>query len=174
MAVVVAVVNSTRRYFSWKGCRLWPECALKLLSCRTKTRGRNFRYGFIRCSYGISSLMMRLTVQERMLLPPLNRSHIYIFPGSVRQVHPEMDAAISILLKSDHSAVVSAVSFLVSCPPASDMSSWLACSLARCSRSCSPLPSWAETCCPLYTSPLDTTSCTPSCPFPPWPSCEHA
>ncbi|CAE7842078.1 unnamed protein product, partial [Symbiodinium microadriaticum] len=43
---------------------------------------------------------------ERLLLPPLNRSHIYIFPGSVRQVHPEMDAAISILLKTDHLAVI--------------------------------------------------------------------
>lgn len=45
-------------------------------------------------------------LQERLLLPPLNRSHLYLFPGSARHVHPEMDTAISILLKTDKLAIV--------------------------------------------------------------------
>jgi len=47
-----------------------------------------------------------LKLQDRLLLPPLNRSHLYLFPGSVRYLHPEMDAAISILLKTDHLAII--------------------------------------------------------------------
>ena len=44
--------------------------------------------------------------QKFLLLPPQNRSNLYLFPGSVRQVHPEMDQAISILLKTDPLAII--------------------------------------------------------------------
>lgn len=44
--------------------------------------------------------------QKYLLLPPQNRSNLYLFPGSVRQFHPEMDLAISILLKTDPLAII--------------------------------------------------------------------
>ena len=44
--------------------------------------------------------------QKFLLLPPENRSHLYLFPGSVRQFHPEMDQAVSIILKTDPLAIV--------------------------------------------------------------------
>lgn len=44
--------------------------------------------------------------QKYLLLPPQNRSNLYLFPASLRQFHPEMDQAISILLKTDPLAIV--------------------------------------------------------------------
>lgn len=46
-------------------------------------------------------------LQERFLLP-LNRSHVYLFPGSVKNMHPEFDAALDVLLKTDPLAMVRA------------------------------------------------------------------
>ncbi len=47
-----------------------------------------------------------VTLQENFLLPPENQSHIYLFPGTVHQFHPEMDASISLLLRTDPKALV--------------------------------------------------------------------
>ena len=40
------------------------------------------------------------------LLPPSNSSHTYLVPCSVKQIHPEFDAALSILLKTDPMAMI--------------------------------------------------------------------
>ena len=42
----------------------------------------------------------------RHLLPLANESHIYHIPASVKNLHPEFDAAISIILKTDPKAIV--------------------------------------------------------------------
>lgn len=42
----------------------------------------------------------------RYLLPPLNASHLYLFSGSVRYLHPEFDSALGYLLKTDPKAIV--------------------------------------------------------------------
>jgi hypothetical protein len=45
-------------------------------------------------------------LELRYLLPPLNSSHVYLFSGSVRYMHPEFDAALGFLLKTDPKAIV--------------------------------------------------------------------
>lgn len=45
-------------------------------------------------------------LESRYLLPQLNSSHIYLFCGSVRYLHPEFDTALGYLLKTDPKAVV--------------------------------------------------------------------
>jgi hypothetical protein len=45
-------------------------------------------------------------LQSRYLFPPQNRTHIYIFPGSIRHLHPEFDSALSILLRTDPMVMV--------------------------------------------------------------------
>jgi hypothetical protein len=40
-------------------------------------------------------------LQSRYLFPPQNTTHMYIFPGTIRHLHPEFDSALSILLKTD-------------------------------------------------------------------------
>jgi hypothetical protein len=46
------------------------------------------------------------TLQSRYLFPPQNTTHIYIFPGTIRHLHPEFDSALSILLKTDPMVMV--------------------------------------------------------------------
>jgi len=45
-------------------------------------------------------------MRNRFRLPPLNESHVYLFPGSVRYLHPEFDRALEILLNTDSLAYV--------------------------------------------------------------------
>jgi hypothetical protein len=45
-------------------------------------------------------------LQERLLLPNLNMTHVYLFPGSVKHLHPEFDAALIYLLKTDPLAMI--------------------------------------------------------------------
>ena len=45
-------------------------------------------------------------LQERYLLPPANQVHLYLFPGSVRHMHPEFDAVLDVLLRTDPAALV--------------------------------------------------------------------
>ena len=45
-------------------------------------------------------------LSSNFLLPPKNSSHLYLIPCSVKQVHPEFDSALSILLQTDPQAVV--------------------------------------------------------------------
>lgn len=45
-------------------------------------------------------------LQERYLLPPENRTHLYLFPGAVRHLHPEFDETIAVLLRTDPIAIV--------------------------------------------------------------------
>ena len=45
-------------------------------------------------------------LEERYLLPPANQIHLYLFPGSIRHMHPEFDAVLDILLKTDPAALV--------------------------------------------------------------------
>ena len=45
-------------------------------------------------------------LQNMFLFPPANRTHVYVFPGTVRHLHPEFDAALSLLLRTDPVAVV--------------------------------------------------------------------
>ena len=45
-------------------------------------------------------------LQERYLLPPENRTHLYLFPASVRHLHPEFDGALAVLLRTDPFALV--------------------------------------------------------------------
>ena len=40
------------------------------------------------------------------MLPSLNMTHIYLFCGSVRYIHPEFDAALGFILKTDPKAVI--------------------------------------------------------------------
>ena len=48
----------------------------------------------------------RALLQTRYLLPANNQTHLYLFPGSVKHVHPEFDRAIDVILKTDPVAVV--------------------------------------------------------------------
>ena len=45
-------------------------------------------------------------MKDRFRIPPLNESNIYLFPGSVRHLHPEFDAALATLLKTDEKCYV--------------------------------------------------------------------
>ena len=45
-------------------------------------------------------------MKDRFRVPPLNESHVYLFPGSVRHMHPEFDVALSILLRTDQKSYV--------------------------------------------------------------------
>jgi len=45
-------------------------------------------------------------LQDRLLLPNLNMTHVYLFPGSVKHLHPEFDSALVYLLKTDPLAMV--------------------------------------------------------------------
>jgi hypothetical protein len=56
----------------------------------------------------LSQIDLWKVLQERYLLPPANSTHLYLFPGSVRHMHPEFDSALAILFKTDPNAVVSA------------------------------------------------------------------
>ncbi len=51
-------------------------------------------------------LFMWYCKQTRYLLPQRNETHLYLFAGSVRYLHPEFDAALSTLLRTDMKAVV--------------------------------------------------------------------
>ena len=46
------------------------------------------------------------TLETRYLLPPQNSSHIFLIPCSVKQIHPEFDAAIAVLLRTDPLAII--------------------------------------------------------------------
>jgi hypothetical protein len=45
-------------------------------------------------------------MEHQYFMPYLNQSHLYLFPGSVRHMHPEFDQALYVLLKTDPQAVV--------------------------------------------------------------------
>jgi len=45
-------------------------------------------------------------LEGRYLLPPANQVHLYLFPGSVRHMHPEFDAVLEVLLRTDPAALV--------------------------------------------------------------------
>jgi len=49
---------------------------------------------------------VRNLLQSRYLLPLNNQTHIYVFPGSVKHLHPEFDRAIDVILKTDPLAMV--------------------------------------------------------------------
>jgi hypothetical protein len=49
----------------------------------------------------VSQKVLWEILKTEYLLPANNFSHIYLFPGSVKHVHPEFDAAITLLLKTD-------------------------------------------------------------------------
>lgn len=49
---------------------------------------------------------VRSLLQSRYLLPLNNQTHIYVFPGSVKHLHPEFDRAIDVILKTDPLAMV--------------------------------------------------------------------
>ena len=40
-------------------------------------------------------------MKDRFRVPPLNESSVYLFPGSVRHLHPEFDTALATLLRTD-------------------------------------------------------------------------
>ena len=46
------------------------------------------------------------SLESRFLIPDMHEHHVYLFPGSVASVHPEFDAAIKLLLRTDPMAVV--------------------------------------------------------------------
>lgn len=45
-------------------------------------------------------------LQERFHFPQLNSTQLYLFPGSVKHLHPEFDAVLDILLRTDQNTVV--------------------------------------------------------------------
>ena len=45
-------------------------------------------------------------LQKKYLMPPASDVHLYLFPGSVRHMHPEFDAVLEVLLKRDAAAMV--------------------------------------------------------------------
>lgn len=45
-------------------------------------------------------------LQDRYLLPLLNSTHLYLFPGSVKHLHPEFDGALRLILDTDPYAMV--------------------------------------------------------------------
>ena len=49
---------------------------------------------------------LAMVMKDRFRLPPLNESNVYLFPGSVRHMHPEFDAALSYLLRTDSKSYV--------------------------------------------------------------------
>lgn len=53
-------------------------------------------------------------LNTKFLLKDANQSHIYMFPGTVKHLHPEFDSALAILLKTDPFALVS---HRLLCPP---------------------------------------------------------
>lgn len=54
----------------------------------------------------VSKDEVRNLLQSRYLLPLNNQTHIYVFPGSVKHLHPEFDRAIDVILKTDPLAMV--------------------------------------------------------------------
>lgn len=54
----------------------------------------------------VSKDEVRSILQSRYLLPVNNQTHIYVFPGSVKHLHPEFDRAIDVILKTDPLAMV--------------------------------------------------------------------
>lgn len=44
-------------------------------------------------------------------MPIGDRNHIYLFPGSVKHLHPEFDQAIEVILRTDPLAIVIFLSF---------------------------------------------------------------
>ena len=54
----------------------------------------------------VSKDEVRNLLQSRYLLPLNNQTHIYVFPGSVKHLHPEFDRAIDVILKTDPLAIV--------------------------------------------------------------------
>lgn len=54
----------------------------------------------------VSKDEVRSILQTRYLLPVNNQTHIYVFPGSVKHLHPEFDRAIDVILKTDPLAMV--------------------------------------------------------------------
>ena len=52
-------------------------------------------------------------LQTRYLFPSQNQTHLYIFPGGVRQLHPEFDSALSIMLKTDPLVMVNKIKNLL-------------------------------------------------------------
>jgi hypothetical protein len=49
---------------------------------------------------------IRALLQTRYLLPVNNQTHIYVFPGSVKHLHPEFDQVIDVILKTDPLALI--------------------------------------------------------------------
>lgn len=58
-------------------------------------------YPSLQRSPQVSQKILWEILKNEYLLPANNFSHIYLFPGSVKHVHPEFDAAITLLLKTD-------------------------------------------------------------------------
>jgi hypothetical protein len=54
----------------------------------------------------ISRTMLWKILEAKYLLPPSNQIHLYLFPGSVRHMHPEFDAVLEVLLRTDPTALV--------------------------------------------------------------------
>lgn len=46
------------------------------------------------------------SLEARFLIPDMRQHHIYLFPGSVFHIHPEFDAVLRLLLRTDPLAVV--------------------------------------------------------------------
>ena len=55
----------------------------------------------------VSQEEMRSIMRNRYLLAlGNNRTHLYLFPGSVKHFHPKFDAAVDVILKTDPLAIV--------------------------------------------------------------------
>ena len=45
-------------------------------------------------------------LEARFLIPVVRQHHMYLFPGTVAHIHPEFDAVLRLLLRTDPLAVV--------------------------------------------------------------------
>jgi hypothetical protein len=49
---------------------------------------------------------VKALLQSKYLLPITNQSHLYVFPGTARHLHPSFDRAIDVILRTDPSALI--------------------------------------------------------------------
>ena len=52
------------------------------------------------------SSVLRKVLTETYLLPSFDETHVYIFPGTVKHLHPEFDPVLLYLLLTDPRALV--------------------------------------------------------------------
>jgi hypothetical protein len=49
---------------------------------------------------------LQTIMKKKYLLQLDNSSHVYLFPGSVKNLHPEFDQVIDVILKTDPTSLV--------------------------------------------------------------------